>query len=170
MTTALAGRTPTPHWDGDRWVIVESPNVPRAPFTSLRGIDARATDDIWAVGSWGYFTYTSGPVALHWDGARWSLHQGPTSSGESHHLQDTVLDRPDHMWAVGQASADGPYSQYFVEGAGDTWQEVRTQAPDGYSWLTGTDSAGGVTWAVGTDYLEVPGDSTSDVLIDRICS
>src|SRR5262249_22168170 len=37
------------HWDGIRWHVVPSPSVPGAD-TTLAGVVALATDDVWAVG------------------------------------------------------------------------------------------------------------------------
>jgi hypothetical protein len=50
------------HWDGKRWTLVRA-----VPAQALYGVEALATDNVWAVGSNGF-----GPVILRYDGAGWS--------------------------------------------------------------------------------------------------
>ena len=50
------------HWDGTEWTLTRA-----VPGTLLRGVEAVATNDVWAVG-----TDSFGPRIVHYDGAEWS--------------------------------------------------------------------------------------------------
>lgn len=60
------------HWDGDGWVVVESPN-PGSTDNSLFAVSATGADDAWAVGSHSNNDGdTSIHTYLHWNGERWT--------------------------------------------------------------------------------------------------
>jgi hypothetical protein len=50
------------HWDGTEWTLTRA-----VPGTLLRGVEAVARNDVWAVG-----TDSFGPRIVHYDGAEWS--------------------------------------------------------------------------------------------------
>ena len=56
------------HFDGATWSIVPTP----IPNGGLWGISAASGSDVWAVGS-DSSDFSDSPVALHWNGAAWSV-------------------------------------------------------------------------------------------------
>jgi hypothetical protein len=69
--TALPSPTPEPfalHWNGERWTRATLP----VSGVELTAVWARASDDVWAVGT--------GGVVLRFDGKRWSRVPSPTSA------------------------------------------------------------------------------------------
>ena len=57
------------HWDGTSWSLVSGPPVTGGALSSVK---AFASDDVWAVGTKGYFGNTPTTLTLHWDGTTWS--------------------------------------------------------------------------------------------------
>lgn len=100
------------HWDGTSWQIVETPSpeaFPGAgPDTSLRAVEAIATDDVWAggtqkalhsVGSWvGFQT-----LMMHWDGSQWSIVPTPETPAGGTGASIAAIDAlaTDAVWAAG---------------------------------------------------------------------
>lgn len=88
-----------------------------------RDVHALAPDDVWAVG---YQHPGSAvdrrPVAVHWDGTRWSLAPVPDELGQ---LND-VVQVEDEVWAAGYASDRSPHVLRY-DGTG--WQNVPDPAP-----------------------------------------
>jgi hypothetical protein len=74
--TLNVSHTMTQHWDGNSWAIVPSPSI--SPTNSfLQGIDAVASNDVWAVG---YYPNQSGirqTLIEHWNGSSWSVVPSP---------------------------------------------------------------------------------------------
>jgi hypothetical protein len=68
----------TMHWDGTSWQSVDTPEVMPAEDTDiLRGVDAKAANDVWAVGTQRDPDGGNSPFALHWDGTSWSIKSPP---------------------------------------------------------------------------------------------
>jgi hypothetical protein len=85
--TAQPSPTPEPfalHWDGERWTRATLP----VTGVGLAGVWARASDDVWAVGT--------GGTVLRFDGKRWSRVPSPTSA----HLY-TVAGAGAEVWIGG---------------------------------------------------------------------
>jgi hypothetical protein len=79
------------HWDGTSWSVVKSPTP--AGIADLAGVEALATDDIWAVG--GRVNQQANAVRTlveHWNGTAWkvvpSANKGPSDN---------------HLWGVAAA-------------------------------------------------------------------
>jgi hypothetical protein len=66
----------------------------------LWGVWGAAEDDVWAVGGDGF---NRDPVACHFDGTTWALHELPEPSIESHALYKVWGTAADDVWAVGDA-------------------------------------------------------------------
>jgi hypothetical protein len=57
------------HWDGSQWSLVAPPAVGNS---TLYGVDALASDDVWAVGG-----AHGDSLVEHWDGTGWSVAPSP---------------------------------------------------------------------------------------------
>ena len=96
------------HWNGTSWSIVPSPNGP-ATDNSLRGVSGAASNDVWAVGVTGPSFTDNGALAMHWDGAAWTIvPTAPTSGGDP--LFAVLAVTPKNVWAVG-AIAGAPLTE-----------------------------------------------------------
>ncbi|MFN2593978.1 MAG: hypothetical protein ABR579_03700, partial [Actinomycetota bacterium] len=71
-------RTLAEHWDGTSWKTVTTPNVGDYG-SNLFGVWEHATNDVWAVGSSNKKSGASDPLALHYDGSKWSVVKTPRS-------------------------------------------------------------------------------------------
>jgi hypothetical protein len=78
------------HWDGTAWT-----RMTIVPGHQLLGIEALASNDVWAVG-----TDAIRGVVAHFGGHGWDLVPSPTP-GNSGVLTDVGVQSSDHLWAVG---------------------------------------------------------------------
>ncbi|HVF98963.1 MAG TPA: S-layer homology domain-containing protein [Chloroflexia bacterium] len=144
------------HWNGVAWTVIDTPSV--GSFNNvLYGVDAAASDDVWAVG---YFSGSSGtrPLVEHWDGSTWEPIIGPELGAANGQLYDVVAISANDVWAVGQiggySSAPEPLSAHWD---GIEWTQVRMPRPEpgpygysGYIALLSVDAvASQDLWAVG---------------------
>lgn len=60
------------HWNGHRWQLSTTPDVPDTPYSNLIGLAAMSASDAWAIGS---FQYAGQWCTLyeHWDGHQWQV-------------------------------------------------------------------------------------------------
>src|SRR5438552_2248434 len=67
------------HWDGAKWSIVKSPNVPGADKNFLNGVAMVSPTDVWAVGysEEGVQGTIDAPLIEHYDGRSWSILASP---------------------------------------------------------------------------------------------
>ena len=105
ISSEAGGRTLTEHWNGSEWGLVPSPNTGiEGGNGNLRGVDALASDDIWAVGSYlpDVGAPTAQPLIEHWNGEEWQIVPGPSSSpGPWSELFAVSGTDPADLWAVG---------------------------------------------------------------------
>jgi hypothetical protein len=88
------------HWDGSTWTVVKAAGRQGRSY-GLFAVDAIASDDAWAVGSWVTDDYSDGgPAAEHWDGTRWSITNAWTPSPASAFYGIGSTSSTD-VWAVG---------------------------------------------------------------------
>jgi len=132
------------HWNGSAWSRVASPDVGDAQ-TVLKDVVALSPTNAWAVGYTTSFGGGASAVALHWNGASWSVASAPALG-----TLDTVaaLSATD-IWASG---TDGTGAIQLANWRGAGW----TSAPAPAAGGTGTPSltgmaavAPGTVWAVG---------------------
>lgn len=141
--------TLTMHWDGSTWSVVPSPNI--GSFDYLYAVDASATNDVWAVGS-----YSSSGVGrtltMHWNGSAWSIVDSPNPNGNSA-LSDVSALSPDDVWAVGTYMAGNSPQTLIQHGDGSLWSIVPSPNTGISSRLNAVAavSANNV-WAVGYAY------------------
>jgi hypothetical protein len=125
---------------------------------SLRDVAVTATDDAWAVGSFeeeGLVRVeptTYRPLALHWDGSRWSVVPLPdVGQGELDGV--AAVDRDD-AWAVGQtmtrSGGDVAVRPLLLHWDGGNWTRVAAPTDGDASLYAVTAIPGGGLWAVGT--------------------
>ena len=95
-------RTLAEHWDGSKWRIVDTPDAGGAD-SFLMGVAATGSDDVWAVGWSGHGSESARPLALHYDGTRWSMQDAPSPSATRTQLL-AVTAVPGGMLAVGHAA------------------------------------------------------------------
>ena len=133
------------HWNGSAWSRVASPDVGDAQ-TVLKDVVALSPTNAWAVGYTNSFGGGASAVALHWNGASWSVASAPALG-----TLDTVaaLSATD-IWASG---TDGTGAIQLANWRGAGW----TSAPAPAAGGTGTPSltgmaavAPGTVWAVGS--------------------
>ncbi|GCE10776.1 hypothetical protein [Tengunoibacter tsumagoiensis] len=101
----IYNHTLTEHWDGTSWKIVSSPDSGNdlSQHNELRGVSARAANDVWAVG-----TDRSNLILEHYDGKAWSVASNPTlSTGASSNELDAITFVPTGRFlAVGAAGTN----------------------------------------------------------------
>ncbi|HEY7993738.1 MAG TPA: hypothetical protein VID24_05995 [Candidatus Eremiobacteraceae bacterium] len=140
------------HWDGTSWTIVPSPDV-GSQSNQLNALAANSTSDVWAFGS--YFDTTANAyltLALHWDGASWSVVSSPDVTGANDQFLGGGSLGSSDVWAVGDSQGSSSPTALAERWNGSAWNIVPT--PNiGYSILRGfvpithTD-----TWAFGYYY------------------
>lgn len=158
------------HWDGAVWHLAASPS-PLGTDQLATGIDAVATNDIWAVG----FDVSGSPtktLAAHWDGAAWTIVATPNIGGGSpadSKLESVTAVGANDMWAVGWENNIGGLNKrrtITMHWARTAWtvvpspNNVLTTTP-----LGATALPGGTVWAVGG--TELPGQCCLRTLVMR---
>jgi hypothetical protein len=89
------------HWDGSEWSVVPTPNVSNLQENQLYSIEARAANDVWAVGQFSGENGALLTLTLHWDGAQWSIISSPNLSEDYNTLLDLTIVAPNEVWAAG---------------------------------------------------------------------
>lgn len=94
------------HWDGRDWTMFPTPSIPGASQSKLLAIDAAAPDDIWAVGYYIDVITSWEPLAVHFDGDRWSIVDIPSNLGtfnapDIKALSSVTVISSNDAWAVG---------------------------------------------------------------------
>jgi hypothetical protein len=117
--------------------------------SSLQGVVALATNNVWAVGysGAGYFS----TLTEHWDGSAWSI--VPSPNDESDVLYGVSKTGPNDIWAAGDSqSSFGYYFATIEHWNGSNWSIVPSVSNGPHSHLYGLAAVSpGDVWAVGTD-------------------
>jgi hypothetical protein len=145
--------TLTEHWNGTQWTVVPSPNA-TAGYNELYGVDAVASNDVWAVGYHNIANYgTEKTMALHWNGSSWKIVPTQNIGPDANLLLGVAAVATNDVWAVGFGSStdatDGvPLAQHWN---GSGWKLSRTPSlGGGFAALNGvTALASNDVWAVG---------------------
>lgn len=151
-----ARRTLIEHFDGTRWSIVTSPNVPSAS-NSLFAVSASSPTDVWAVGrSLGTAERT---LIEHYDGSTWRIVPSPNTGSGANDLFSVSVLSTNGAWAVGDwvSTATGHASTLVERWDGNAWSIVPSPnvnyagLPDNYFFSVAATSPTSA-WAVGTSY------------------
>jgi hypothetical protein len=142
-------------WNGSTWAIVPSPS-PSPGSNSLIGVDAVASNNVWAVGYHKTDALRT-TLILHWNGVSWSPETGQDPGTVSNGLMDVEAISGSDVWAVGYQSSGSGYQTLIEHWNGSGWSAVGSPNPGKTSVLT---AIAGVSandiWAVGYQ-----GDGTS---------
>jgi hypothetical protein len=117
------------HWDGSSWSVVPSPST-GGVANILRGIAARAGNDVWAVGNICVSNcLTSRTLIEHWDGSMWSIVPSPDPGSVNGYVAVVALAAND-AWATGTYSNDGTtWSNAMTHWDGTSWTLVPVTSP-----------------------------------------
>jgi hypothetical protein len=121
------------HWDGATWNVVNSPNVGFGLENVLSAVDAVSATDIWAVGQY-ELSGEYQTLALHWDGAIWSVVSTPNPGTYNNYLTDVSATPDGTVWAVGYrgiGSSNQGTRVIALRWNGSAWQSMNAPNPDG---------------------------------------
>jgi hypothetical protein len=91
------------HWDGTQWTVVLVPTLASETHV-LYWVDVLSATDVWAVGTWGGYSYSPQSFIAHWDGQAWEAMEGPEFGPYTYNvLQGVKVVSPGDVWAVGRA-------------------------------------------------------------------
>jgi hypothetical protein len=146
----------TEHWDGTEWRLND-----RVPGTLLTGVEAVATNDVWAVGRNSY-----GPQIVHYDGQVWSTVPTP-EWGRGGRLAGMDIARNEKaaglakggaLWAAGHYSPGNVGNRTLIQRAPSTTQgAVVGHSNVGFSTISWFGPESGSTEADGTGAYEIGG-------------
>ena len=160
---------PTPYlvrYQGDRWALVD---IGIRDVGYLSGVEAIASDDVWAVGGIDEGASSTQPLILHWDGSSWTRIDLPFFDGRSASLRGITARSATEIYAAGTNSDDdGRPRQFMLKYDGTSWERVDVAPTDGRDqWFRTMDTTpGGDVWAVGQYYR--PSDETQRMLAQRL--
>ena len=142
------------------WNIVPSPNAPPEPLgNTLLDVAAISATDVWAIGfhhNPTYCTFCPAPLAMHWDGAQWSLVETPTIAQPKVQFNSVSAVSSDDVWAVGHWINDTALSAgtLIEHWNGTSWSVVSSPNPGMFNALYGVAAASSDNiWAVGDKWL-----------------
>ena len=144
-----ASTTFTMHWDGTAWSILPSPNGGFAE-NALSCVGGAAANDVWAMGRTGPDFNSPQVLALHWNGAAWSVVPTPPQTGTSG-FNAIVALATTNVWTVGTANGQSLIERWN----GNVWKVAPLpplQDPSGLSaiaagikrslWAAGAQATG----------------------------
>lgn len=143
------------HWDGTSWAQVKTPNPGKSWGSSLRGVTVIASDDAWAVGSYGTASGVTKTLTMHWDGASWKRVKSPSpgARGDGSLASVSAVSSGD-VWAVGSRTSTSIASVTLAEHwDGHQWNTALSPNPShhGANALSGVSAvSSNDVWAVGS--------------------
>lgn len=137
-------------WDGRSWRAEDAPTAGGAD-AALRGVDAAARDDVWAVGWTASPGGRLGTLALRFDGEAWTRVPTPNPGPGDHLLSAVAAASADEAWAVGWSVRSGsPDRPLILRWDGSRWRPVPAPAFGGRAQLIDVVAPEpGDAWAVG---------------------
>jgi len=157
VATATRTPAPTPTMTGSPtptampgpngiWSVVASPNT-GSPNNYLFGVTAIATNDVWAVGTYGTLGTADSQVIEHWDGTHWGLSASPTLTEPNELLAVSAIATND-VWAVGGDDTGGP--ALIEHWDGSNWTVASSPNPGTFNRFFGVAAVSSSSvWAVG---------------------
>ncbi|MBI3474921.1 MAG: hypothetical protein HY010_04265 [Acidobacteria bacterium] len=131
-------RTLIQHWDGLKWKTVPSPN-PGSTGTCkgfntgnlLAAVSAVSSSDVWAVGLMFDCTSLLKPMALHWDGLKWSKVKTPAlNTNDNAAFTGVRAFASNDVYAVGyQPATNGAVLTLIEHWDGSSWKVI--SSPNG---------------------------------------
>jgi hypothetical protein len=157
-------RSLTMHWDGLTWKTIPSPNPGNTPACNntanvLNAVAAIATNDVWAVGfSWNSCTADLIPMAIHWNGTKWTPIATPITSAMKSLAGNAALNgivsfASNNVLAVGyQPASNGAVLTLVERWDGAKWSIVPTPngSTGGQSFSAVSATSPNDIWAVGS--------------------
>lgn len=158
------------HYTGTGWQTVSTPSL--GTFSELDGVGIAAATDAWGVGS-SFNGSIRVPIAMHWDGAHWSLVTVPNPSANGASLSSVTALGSKDVWAFGTQRTDqfghsGPLIEHWN---GTAWSivpgasSIPPAGDDGF--LDGSTFARGRVLTVG--YTEPQGTSAGSTASQELC-
>ncbi len=150
------------HYNGTDWTRFNSATVSTDTHI-LRAVDARASNDAWAVG---YYLHAAGyaqTLVNHWNGNEWTLVPSPNITGVVNTLSGVAAVAPDDVWAVGgYRTAEDVRRTLIMHWNGTAWSIVNSpNHPSADNFLTdvvaiSSDDIWAVGWHTPTGGRQVP--------------
>jgi len=122
-------RTLIKHWDGSAWTLVASPN-PGSKSNFLRDVTSVASNDIWAVGSYGSVGGDS-TLVINWNGSSWTQVASPNPGTASNLLTNVDALSSTDIWVVGsyESSSSGLDQTLAMRWNCSTWSVMYAPNP-----------------------------------------
>jgi len=122
-------RTGAEHWDGSSWSQIPTPDV-GAGENALNGVDASASNNVWAVG----YSEVSGRYSTlieHWDGTQWRVVTSPNAADTNGDNALTSVDAlsSTNAWAVGSSLTPNSRKSLIQRWNGTSWTIVSSPNP-----------------------------------------
>lgn len=147
-----ASATLVEHFDGETWTTVPSPNPGGSGLNRLDGVDAIASDDVWAVGTFDAKRDNRlHNLAMHWDGSSWSVESPPEPAPHRRNALLTVGGSgSDNVWAGGYfVDADGYTLASLYHWDGSNWSPAQLLHGPVGDPVEGVSVFQNSAWAVG---------------------
>jgi hypothetical protein len=156
-------RTGAEHWDGSSWSRFPTPDVGTGG-NALNGVDALASNNVWAVGYSAHKT-----LIERWDGTQWRVVTSPNAGTTEDENTLTSVDAlsSTNAWAVGSTLTATSRRSLIQRWNGISWTIVPSPNPGSLSnSLLGVAAAGpNDIWAVGWKNSENSGDGLQSLLL-----
>jgi hypothetical protein len=139
------------HRVSNQWSVVPD-QTDGSTMNALYGIDALASDDVWAVGTTGAFAHT---LVERWNGASWDIVPSPNvepSASVASYLWAVSGTAANNVWAVGRSkSGTSPEQTLVMRWNGSSWSIMPSpNVGSGANFLYGVDALSSTdAWAVG---------------------
>lgn len=139
-------------WNGTAWTQVATPATP-GNTARLVAVSASSATDAWAVGRTQVNREDFAPLALHWNGAAWSVSSSAVTALAGQ-VADGVVDiSSTDAYAIGGGLGSAP-SGVVAQWNGSTWHRLTVPLPSGAgptSTLNAISASGpDDVWVVGT--------------------
>lgn len=118
------------------WNIVHSPIPPKSQRSSLSGVAAISSNDVWVVGSYFISRFQTNTLAEHWNGSRWSIVPSPDPGQGTSRTDDELFSvaavSSNDVWAIGKEN-NLPLIEHWD---GTQWSVVASPATSSSVFLT----------------------------------